>query len=127
SRLSAARHLHSLPTRRSSDLYEEIDFVYIASPNSLHFEQAKLALEHGKNVICEKPFTSTVKEAEKLISLAKEKGLMLFEAITTIHLPNYQAIKAQLSQVGTLKVVHCNYSQYSSRYTKLIQGELPNV
>lgn len=41
---------------------EEINFVYVASPNSLHFEHALKALQAGKNVICEKPFTSTVEE-----------------------------------------------------------------
>ena len=38
----------------------EIDFIYVASPNTLHYEQAKKALLHGKNVICEKPFTPFV-------------------------------------------------------------------
>ena len=40
---------------------EQVDCVYVASPNSLHYEQTKMALEHGKNVICEKPFTTKKK------------------------------------------------------------------
>ena len=39
---------------------KEVDFIYVASPNNLHYEQTKMALEHGKNVICEKPFTTTL-------------------------------------------------------------------
>lgn len=105
----------------------KIDFVYIASPNSLHFEQAHLALEHGKHVICEKPFTSTVAELDRLIALAKRKNLMLFEAITTLHLPNYQLAKEQLDKLGSIKFIQCNYSQYSSRYNQLLSGESPNV
>lgn len=106
---------------------KEIDFIYIASPNSLHFEQALRALKKGKNVICEKPFTSTVKEVETLIKIAKEKSLMLFEAITTIHLPNYKLIKENIKKLGKLRMVICNYSQYSRKYNQLLAGETPNV
>lgn len=104
-----------------------VNFVYIASPNSLHYDQAYQALQNGKNVICEKPFTSTVQELESLISLAKQKNLLLFEAITTIHLPNYQLIKENINKLGQIKFIQCNYSQYSSKYNALLRGETPNV
>jgi len=51
------------------------DTVYVASPNSLHYDYVKRALENGKHVICEKPFTSTLRELEELIALSKKKGL----------------------------------------------------
>ncbi|RST74241.1 Gfo/Idh/MocA family oxidoreductase [Siminovitchia acidinfaciens] len=105
----------------------DIDFIYIASPNSLHYEHAYMSLLHGKHVICEKPFTSTIKEAESLISLAKEKQLMVFEAVTTLHLPNYHLLRENMEQLGAIKWVQCNYSQYSSRYDLLKNGETPNV
>ncbi|MFE6075370.1 Gfo/Idh/MocA family protein [Paenibacillus sp. NPDC057886] len=104
-----------------------VDFIYIASPNSMHYEQAYQALQHGKHVICEKPFTSTRQEAETLIALAKEKNLMLFEAISNIHLPNVQIVQEQLPRLGELKFIQCNYSQYSSKYNQLLAGEIPNV
>ncbi|MEK5036722.1 Gfo/Idh/MocA family protein [Sporosarcina sp. FSL K6-3457] len=104
-----------------------IDFIYVASPNSLHYEQAYRALEHGKHVICEKPFTSTVSETENLMKLARKNRLMLFEGITTIHLPNYQLIKQHVGKLGQLKFVQCNYSQYSSKYDALLRGETPNA
>lgn len=56
---------------------EEINFVYIATPNLLHYEQAKRALQAGKNVICEKPFCTKVAHARELVEIAKEKGLFL--------------------------------------------------
>ena len=59
----------------------DIELVYIATPNSLHYAQTKAALLAGKNVLCEKPFVPTVAEADELIALAKEKHLFLFEAI----------------------------------------------
>jgi predicted dehydrogenase len=104
-----------------------IDFIYVASPNSLHFEHTLLALQHGKHVICEKPFTSTVAELELLIHYAKQNKLMLFEAITTIHLPNYKLIKEQLNQLGPIKFIQCNISQYSRKYNDFLAGETPNV
>ena len=105
----------------------EVDFVYVASPNSLHYEQALKALRRGKNVICEKPFTSTTKETGHLISVARENQLMLFEGITTIHLPNFLFLKENISRLGKIRIIQCNYSQYSSRYNKLLAGETPNI
>lgn len=104
-----------------------INFIYIASPNSIHFEQTLKALNSGKNVICEKPFTSTVEELEILMDVANEKGLFLFEAITTIYLPNYRLIKDNIKKLGNIKMIQCNYSQYSSKYNALLAGETPNV
>lgn len=104
-----------------------IDFIYVASLNSLHYEHSLRALQKSKNVICEKPFTSTLNEVEDLIKLAKEKKLMLFEAITTIHLPNYQLIKENVKRLGKLRMVQCNYSQYSRKYNQFLAGETPNV
>jgi predicted dehydrogenase len=106
---------------------DKVDFIYIASPNSLHYEHARQALEHGKNVICEKPFTSTLKEASELAEIAKQRELFLFEAITTTYLPNYQIIREQVKNLGNIKLVLCNYSQYSSRYDKLLAGEITNA
>lgn len=104
-----------------------IDFIYVASPNSLHYEHSFKALEKGKNVICEKPFTSTLEETINLINIAKKKNLFLFEAITTIHLPNYKLIKENVKRLGNIKMIQANYSQYSSRYDQLLAGEIPNV
>lgn len=106
---------------------KEIEFIYIALPNSLHYEYTLKALKAGKNVINEKPFTSTIEEAETLIKTSKEKKLFLFEAITTIHLPNYIKVRENLSKIGTIKLVQCNYSQYSSRYDRFLKGEFANV
>lgn len=107
----------------------DIDTIYVASPNSLHYEQAKKALEAGKHVIGEKPFTSTVEQAKELYALAEEKGLYIFEAITTIHLPNYKAIAEAIKEgrIGNPKVVTGNYSQYSSRYTPYLEGKVTNI
>ena len=102
----------------------EIEFVYIGLINSVHYEYAKRALLADKNVIVEKPFASTATEVKELKELALQKNLYVFEAVTLLHLPNYQMIKEKLSEIGKIRVVTANYSQYSSRYDKYLQGEV---
>ena len=106
---------------------ESIDVVYIATPNLLHYEQTKRALLAGKHVICEKPFVTKSAQARELVSLAKERGLMLVEAVPTTFLPNFDVLKSALDRIGHVRLVLANYSQYSSRYDKLVAGETPNI
>ena len=106
---------------------EAVNTVYIASPNILHYEQSKKALLAGKHVICEKPFCTRKEQALELISIAKEKGLFLVDATPTACLPNLPILKREIKKAGKLKLVQCNYSQYSSRYDQLLAGEVTNV
>lgn len=105
-------------------LNSEVDTIYVALPNNLHFEFAKRALEANKNVIIEKPMTSTYKQAVVLSELAKKRNLFIFEAITNQYFPNYKKIKELLPTLGNIKIVQMNYSQYSSRYDKFVNGEI---
>ncbi|POP47233.1 oxidoreductase [Superficieibacter electus] len=106
---------------------DDIEVVYVASPNSMHYNHCKQALEAGKHVICEKPFTSTALQLSELITLAKEHNLMLFEAISVIYMPNFALIKQYLPVLGRIRMVQCNYSQYSSKYPAFLEKRLPNV
>ena len=106
---------------------EAINFIYVASPNILHYPQTRQALLAGKNVICEKPFCTKASQARELVALAKEKGLILVEAVPTTYLPNFVPLKEALSKIGQPHLVLGNYSQYSSRYDKLLAGEVTNV
>jgi predicted dehydrogenase len=65
----------------------EIDVIYIATTHNFHFDQAMLALAHGKHVLCEKAFTINAHQAQKLIERAKQKKLFLMEAMWTRFLP----------------------------------------
>lgn len=105
----------------------EVNFVYIATPNLLHYEQVKKALLAGKNVICEKPFCTRAEQARELVALAKERGLFLVDAVPTAFLPNFDILKRELPKIGKVKLVLGNYSQYSARYDQLLKGETPNV
>jgi predicted dehydrogenase len=51
----------------------DVDALYIATTHNFHFENAKLCLEHGKHLLCEKPFTVNAAQTEELIELAREK------------------------------------------------------
>ena len=104
-----------------------IDTIYVAVPNNLHYLVAKKALEAGKNVICEKPFTLDYNETVELFQLAESNNLILIEAITNQYLPNYLEIKENLSQIGNIRLVECNYSQLSSRYEAFKKGIIAPV
>ena len=101
--------------------------MYIATPNSLHFEQAKAALLAGKHVLCEKPIVPTVAQLDELLSLAEERHLHLLEAITTIDHPNYGMAKLFAKEIGDIKTVSCTFCQYSSRYDAFMNGQTPPV
>lgn len=106
---------------------KEIDIVYIASPNSCHFEQAVLMLENGKHVICEKPLFSNVAELDQAYQIAKRNNVYLFEAIRTLHTPNFKLLQDNIKRVGRIRNINLQYMKYSSRYDQLLEGEIPNI
>ena len=106
---------------------KEVDTIYVAVPNNLHYTVAKKALEAGKNVICEKPFTLKYDEAVELFEIAEAKGLILIEAITNQYQKNYLDIKDNIDNIGEIRLVECNFSQLSSRYEAFKNGVIAPV
>lgn len=102
----------------------DIDTAYIALVNSAHYEYAKKALLAGHNVIVEKPFGSNLREVQELVHLANEKNLFLWEAVSLLHMPNFHKLQELLPKLGPIRMVQANYSQYSSRYDKYLEGTL---
>lgn len=88
-----------------------VEAVYVATPNSLHYENVKLCLSGGKNVLCEKPFTLTAAQAEELYALAQRRGLFLMEAMWIDFLPLYAKLRELLAQgaIGELRRVTSQY------------------
>lgn len=76
---------------------EDVDVVYVNTPNHLHYPQAKAALEAGKAVLCEKPFTLNARELEELIQIAREKKLFLMEAMWVRFLPAVVRLREDLA------------------------------
>lgn len=105
-------------------LNSDLDTVYIALPNHLHFIFTEQALLADKHVIVEKPITSNYAEFQTLRHLAAKQGKMLIEAVTVHYLPAYQALRKSLEKLGKIKIVSLNYSQYSSRYDRFKAGEI---
>lgn len=105
-------------------LKSDIDTIYCALPNHLHYSFSKKALKAGKHVIIEKPITSHPRELEGLIRLADEKKLMIFEAMNIHYLPSFLSLKEDIQKVGNIKIVSFNHSQYSSRYNAFKEGNI---
>ncbi|HFI0043717.1 TPA: Gfo/Idh/MocA family protein [Streptococcus suis] len=103
-----------------------IDLVYIASPNALHFEQAKAVLSAGKHVIIEKPMVSTPQELIQLRQIAKENGVFLFEAARNYHEAAIAIIKDFLKE-QTVWGANFSYAKYSSKMPELLVGQTPNI
>lgn len=123
--LAAAYGIRDVYTDYAALLREaDIDTVYIGLVNSAHFSYGKEALAAGKHVIMEKPFTSTLAEAKELVGLARAKNLYIFEAVTVLHTPVFEKMKACLGRLGTVRMMMGNYSQYSSRYDAYLEGHV---
>ncbi len=106
---------------------DAIDTIYVASPNSLHFEQTKQILEAKKNAIVEKPFTSHDRESKILIDLADKNTCYLFEAMSIHDMPNLVVLKEKMKLIEPIKWVELSMAQYSSKFSAFKAGELPNV
>ncbi|MCU9615113.1 Gfo/Idh/MocA family oxidoreductase [Caldibacillus lycopersici] len=106
---------------------DSFDAIYIASPNSHHAKQSMLFMEHGKHVICEKPFASHEREAELMIACAQKNKVLLMEAMKTTFVPSFLSIKENLHKIGKVRRYVANYCQYSSRYDKYKEGIILNA
>ncbi len=79
----------NLATDNLDEFLDAVDAVYIASPHETHYTYAKLALEHGKHVLCEKPMAFRREEAVELFALADGSKLVLSEAVKTAYCPGF--------------------------------------
>ncbi len=88
----------------------EVDLVYIATPHSEHFSHMKLCIEHGKHVLCEKAFTANASQAREILKLAKEKGVLVTEAIWVRYMPFVKRLQEILSSgiIGEISTVTAN-------------------
>lgn len=105
----------------------EMDVVYIASPNSLHFEQSLQALQAGKHVIVEKPAVTSTQEWQTLVKTAEEQGRFIFEAARNIHEKNFKTVTDMLPASEEIIGANLNFMKYSSRYDLVLNGEEPNI
>ena len=95
---------------------ENLDVVYIASPHSFHFEQAKSCLEKGISVLCEKPVTINSEQLKELVSLAAQKGLFFMEALWSLFLPSFRIIFSLINEgkIGRIIGIKADFGFYSA-------------
>ena len=104
---NASRFASLYGVKKSYGSYEElvndpkVELIYVATPHSEHYENVKLALNAGKNVICEKAFMLNERQAKEVFDLAKEKNLLLTEAIWTRYMP----MRAKINEVLASNVI----------------------
>jgi predicted dehydrogenase len=118
--------------RKAYGSYEEmledpqIDLVYIATILACHAEHIKLCLEHGKPVLCEKPFAINASQAKEVIELGKQKNLLVAEAIWTRYLPMRKVLDDVLASgvIGKPIALTANLGEAVSQYPRLTQLEL---
>lgn len=105
---------------------EEIQLVYIATPHSHHYEQIKMCLNHGKHVLCEKSFTINEGQAAEVLAMAKEKGLLLTEAIWTRYMPMRKTLDDVIASgvIGKPHMLTANLGYLISGKERIMKPEL---
>jgi len=105
---------------------KNIDLVYIATPHSHHAKLIELAINNNKAVLCEKAFTTNIKEAKKVIELSHEKNVFLAEAIWTRYLPSRFIIEQLLESgiIGNISFVDSNLGYKVADKERILKKEL---
>ena len=89
----------------------DLEIVYIATTNNLHFEHTMMCLEAGKAVLCEKPFASDLTQVEQMVNKAREKNTFLMEALWSRFIPSMIQFK-ELVENGAIQrplLLQCNF------------------
>ncbi|MCA1784027.1 MAG: Gfo/Idh/MocA family oxidoreductase [Intrasporangiaceae bacterium] len=123
-RHGTARVETSLEALASAD---DVDVVYIASPNALHHRQAALMLEGGKHVLVEKAAAANTGEFADLLDRAQRHDLVIVESIRSLFDPSHDAIESLLPSLGPIRRVRFSYCQRSRRYDRFLAGEPVNI
>lgn len=92
----------------------EVDVVYITTPHNTHLEFMKKAIENGKHILVEKSITLNSDELNEAISLAKEKGVIIGEAMTIFHMPIYKKLNEILESgaLGKVNLITMNFGSF---------------
>lgn len=108
-------------------LDNSVNIVYIASPNKFHFEQARLAIENKKHVLIEKPIALEKEEVHELFSLAKQKEVVIMEALVPLTYQTYQKTKEWTREIGDIKYVDFHLKQQTRHFKDYMAGKKINV
>lgn len=106
---------------------DDVDVVYLASPNALHHDQAAPLLAAGKHVLVEKTAASTAAEFRHLLDVAAAHGTVVLESLRSLHDPSWAVLEELVSTLGAVRRVTFSYCQRSSRYDRFNAGEQVNI
>lgn len=106
---------------------DEIDAVYISSPNALHAPQAIELLRAGKHVLVEKSFASNAREAGGVFAAADASGVVAMEAMRNLHVNTFERIGREVERIGKVRLADFSFSKVTSRVAKLRAGERINI
>ena len=106
---------------------DDVDAVYIGSPNALHYEQALACIAGGKHVIVEKPFCATEAQALEVFRAAEAAGVVALEAMRPLHDPAFHAIEDALGEIAPIRRASLRFGKYSSRYNEILAGHATNI
>jgi predicted dehydrogenase len=93
--------------------HPEVDVVYIATPPFLHYEQAMLALNAGKHVICEKPLAMNPEQGREMIETARQKGLLMVTNLMQRYNPMFARIKHLIDKKLLGEFLHGYFENYA--------------
>ena len=104
----------------------KVDLIYIATPHSHHAEQAKLCIENGKAILCEKAFTANAQQAREVLALAKQKNVLVAEAIWPRYMPSAEVIRRALSSgmIGKPQLLTANLSGFAEDIARIYDPAL---
>lgn len=90
---------------------EGVDIVYIATPHNSHYEWMLKSLKAGKHVFCEKSVTVNSRQLEECAKLAQQKGLVICDGTTLLHMPLYKKLKQMITDgvIGDVKMIQVNF------------------
>jgi len=110
-----------------ASLAGRVDAVYVGSPNGVHADQARQAIDAGLHVFLEKPATPTAREFAELVESATARGVVVFEGMRNVYDPGFARLRELLPRVGTVRRVSFALCQRSARYDLVLRGEKPNI
>jgi len=106
---------------------DTVDAVYIANPNAFHYPTAKVLLEHGKHVICEKTSVVTSEQLKTLYEIADKNNVIFMEAMKGLYLPEIHALTNAFDKLGEILMAKFDFCRYSSKYPDYRNGAIPNI
>ncbi len=92
----------------------DVDIIYITTPHNTHYKYMKKALENGKHIFVEKSITLNSRELSEMVSLAKEKDLLIGEAMTIWHMPLYKKLRdiVRSGELGKVQMITMNFGSF---------------